>query len=116
MTHWLARSYSLIAPQLSDRGERGYDPNQPRVPAGNPDGGQWTSGTSGQKESIKPALTFAAARRRGMSEAFCAAQLAIDNLLCSSVRPASRRAVCRSQAMERFAACLRGRPLPPLSY
>ena len=21
-----------------------YDPNQPRVPAGNPDGGQWTSG------------------------------------------------------------------------
>jgi hypothetical protein len=21
----------------------GYDPNQPRVPAGNPDGGQWTS-------------------------------------------------------------------------
>lgn len=21
-----------------------YDPNQPRVPAGNPDGGQWTDG------------------------------------------------------------------------
>jgi hypothetical protein len=28
-----------------DGGRRsGYDPNQPRVPAGNPDGGQWTSG------------------------------------------------------------------------
>lgn len=24
------------------RGARGYDPNQPRVPAGHPDGGQWT--------------------------------------------------------------------------
>ncbi|MCG6203160.1 hypothetical protein LPW26_00800 [Rhodopseudomonas sp. HC1] len=24
-----------------------YSPNQPRVPAGHPDGGQWTSGTSG---------------------------------------------------------------------
>lgn len=24
-----------------------YDPNQPRVPAGNPDGGQWTSAGSG---------------------------------------------------------------------
>lgn len=25
-------------------GRHGYDPNQPRVPAGHPDGGQWTSG------------------------------------------------------------------------
>src|SRR5262245_3872707 len=24
------------------RGVRGYDPSQPRVPAGHPDGGQWT--------------------------------------------------------------------------
>src|SRR4030081_3776522 len=24
-----------------------FDPNQPRVPAGHPDGGQWTSGGSG---------------------------------------------------------------------
>ncbi len=28
-----------------------YDPNQPRVPAGNPDGGQWTSGGGGGSES-----------------------------------------------------------------
>jgi hypothetical protein len=27
----------------SGRGEHGYDPNQPRVPAGHPDGGQWTN-------------------------------------------------------------------------
>ena len=31
----------------SSRDGRGYDPNQPRVPAGDPDGGQWTSKGSG---------------------------------------------------------------------
>jgi hypothetical protein len=29
-------------PHLNSRGGDGYDPNQPRVPAGHPDGGQWT--------------------------------------------------------------------------
>jgi hypothetical protein len=29
-----------------DSAERKYSPDQPRVPAGNPDGGQWTSGTA----------------------------------------------------------------------
>ena len=34
---------------------RKYDPNQPRVPAGNPDGGQWTSGggENGSSESYE---------------------------------------------------------------
>lgn len=34
---------------------RKYDPNQPRVPAGNPDGGQWTStgGEGGNSESFE---------------------------------------------------------------
>jgi len=26
---------------------KAFDPNQPRVPAGNPDGGQWTDGGGG---------------------------------------------------------------------
>jgi hypothetical protein len=29
-----------------------YDPNQPRVPAGHPDGGQWTSGSSGSGSAL----------------------------------------------------------------
>jgi len=29
-----------------------YAPNQPRVPAGNPDGGQWTSGAADDVETI----------------------------------------------------------------
>jgi hypothetical protein len=36
-------------------GRRGYDPNQPRVPKGYPDGGQWTS--TGAGESIRLAAT-----------------------------------------------------------
>jgi len=32
--------------------ERKYSPNQPRVPAGNPDGGQWTSGGGGSGASV----------------------------------------------------------------
>jgi len=99
-----------------DKDARRYNPNQPRVPAGHPDGGQWTSGTDSLSTAENPSLTVAAARRRGMSEAFCAAQLAIDILLCNSLRPTWRREACRSQAMERYAACLRGRPLPPLPF
>lgn len=38
------------------RGQHGYDPNQPRVPKGHSDGGQWTSGGGGEA----PLTRFAA--------------------------------------------------------
>ena len=49
-----------------------YDPNQPRVPAGNPDGGQWTDGGGGYGDSeadegdqeLLPANAVPNARRR----------------------------------------------------
>lgn len=94
----------------------GFNLNQPRVPAGNPNGGQWESGTVSGAPTNNPLVTFAAASRRGRSVAYCLAQYTIDNLQCNSVEPASRRAVCRGQATERFSACLVGRPIPPLSY
>jgi hypothetical protein len=31
-----------VLPNIGGRGQSHYDPNQPRVPKGNPDGGQWT--------------------------------------------------------------------------
>jgi hypothetical protein len=46
----LKARYALAVAQLEvrrlliQRARKQYDPNQPRVPAGNPDGGQWTSG------------------------------------------------------------------------
>lgn len=98
---------------------RKYDPNQPRVPAGNSDGGQWTGGASGgnsERTISNPLESFAAARRRGRSEAYCSAQYLIDGLLCRSVRPASRAAACWKQASERYANCLAGRQIPPLNY
>jgi hypothetical protein len=48
--------------------------------------------------------------------AYCWNQLTIDNLYCGSLRPSSIVAACRSQAMERYAACLTGKPLPPLPF
>jgi hypothetical protein len=46
---------ALIRALLQGDGRRsGYDPNQPRVPAGNPDGGQWTS--TGGGESTQQAI------------------------------------------------------------
>jgi hypothetical protein len=35
------------------RALKAYDPNQPRVPAGNPDGGQWTSGGGGGADRVR---------------------------------------------------------------
>lgn len=45
---------------------RAYNPDQPRVPAGNPDGGQWTSGGAGQSPwTIDPALRACPREYRG---------------------------------------------------
>jgi hypothetical protein len=43
--------------QSVSRGDAGrYDPNQPRVPAGNSDGGQWTDGESGGRAINDPRI------------------------------------------------------------
>ena len=42
--------------------KHGYNPNQPRVPAGNPDGGQWTSGEGGTQSSTGATSDRAAGR------------------------------------------------------
>ena len=103
-------------PALRRDQARKYDPNQPRVPAGDSDGVQWTSEGGSEDVTNNPLESFAMARRRGKSTAYCAAQYTIDILLCNSLQPSSRRAICRGQAMERYANCLSGRPIPPLSY
>jgi hypothetical protein len=50
--------------------ERHYRPDQPRVPAGNPDGGQWTDAGAGQVERrIRTALSAVLATQRvGLGE------------------------------------------------
>ena len=101
--------------------EQKYSPNQPRSPKGNPDGGQWVrdAGKEGNLVSTADAagrstpMDVSAARRRsGISEAECDAQYKQDKIICNLVRTP----LCWAQAAERYAACLSGRPLPPLNF
>jgi hypothetical protein len=90
---------------------RKFDPDQPRVPAGNPDGGQWTSeGGSGGSATSSSHVVLAA--RSKQSEAECEAQYAQDSFICRAVRTR----LCWEQAAQRLAACLSGRQLPPLNF
>jgi len=85
--------------------------------------GQWVATGKGRHATgagtgfdNDPRESFAAARRRGRSIAFCMAQYAVDGLMCNSVEPASRRAGCWKQAAERLANCIAGREIPPLNF
>jgi len=99
---WLGREVKRSAPRYQIK----FDPDQPRVLAGNSDGGQWTNDTS--------PTDISAARRQ--SAAYCWNQMQIDILYCQSLLPSWRVAACISQANERFSACLVGRPIPPLPF
>jgi hypothetical protein len=96
--------------------ERRFDPDQPRVPAGQTGAGQW-SGDQVDDDSLSGSnsffgmLTLAATRRRGV-EAFCEAQLRRDIFQCKIVGLRS----CYAQANLRYANCLAGLPIPPFNY
>ena len=110
-----------------------YSSNQPRVASGNPDGGQWTSGSkagadapstspspgdaksgAGQPTNgVAQQTTRVAARRISPArEAECEAQYAADIFQCKMVGLMA----CYAQAALRYANCLQGLPLPPLNY
>lgn len=85
---------------------RKYRPDQPRVPAGNPTGGQWTrDGTA--IENIHVAGKYDPARAD-----LCDAQLLLDEELCRMAR-SSR---CWSLSMDRHAACMKGNFVPKLRF
>ena len=84
-----------------------FDPDQPRDEIG-----RWSdSGGSANNE-----ITDFSAALRGQSEAVCWSQYTVDMLRCQSELRAAARAICSSQAMERYAACRSGRLIPPLSF
>ena len=94
-----------------------YDPNQPRVPAGNPEGGQWTDGSANFEDGgDRQPAKYRLAATGPQTAAYCWNQLTIDNLYCGALLPRSIVAACRSQAMQRYAACLAGHPIPPLPF
>lgn len=93
--------------------ERKFDPDQPRDELGRwIDAGSFESNTSA---SDRGATDFSAARR-GQSEAVCWSQYQVDMLRCQAELRATARAICRAQAMERYAACRSGNPIPPLIF
>ena len=59
---------------------RKYDPNQPRVPSGQPGGGQWTDGSSGTRESkrVRPESIIARAKRLALKDRPDAYQSCLD--------------------------------------
>lgn len=89
---------------------RKFDPDQPRD-----DHGRWvdTGGSGSAADESSPHVMAAGAKQ---SAAYCWNQMQIDMLLCSSLRPTSVVAACRAQANERYAACLTGKPIPPLPF
>ena len=82
-----------------------YSPEQPRVPAGNPDGGQWTSGGGSGEGSAGDWIDTALAET-------CETQLYLDGLICHRLGSAA----CWGQAQFRYSACLRGDPIPYFPY
>lgn len=77
-----------------------YNPSQPRVPAGRPEGGQWTR-------------TQVAGRWDERNREKCELQYETDMFQCKFVL--SWRS-CQSQAMVRLASCMKGDPLPSFNY
>ncbi len=96
---------------------RKFNANQSRVPAGSPNGGQWigNSGSTSNAPSFSGDLTDIAGDIQSITsnlDEICEKLYERDIFQCSMVGLAS----CYNQAMARFAACLRGQPLPPFSY
>lgn len=94
-----------------------YSPDQPRVPGGNPDGGQWTSeggeGTSNDGNDVGQSSTelSAAVSRRKIEDA-CDAQYRRDTFICNLVHTP----LCWQRANARYAACIGGDPIPELRF
>ena len=85
-----------------------FDPDQPREEIG-----RWTDASDAADGETS---TDFSAARRGQSESVCWAQYSLDMLRCDEVLRAPQRAACRAQAMERYAACRSGRPIPALIF
>jgi hypothetical protein len=86
-----------------------YSPDQPRAPAGRPEGGQWI--TQAGSESTDVAGVW-----NELNRAKCEAQYDSDMLQCSFAASARYRSACENQAMTRRNTCMKDDPIPPLIY
>ena len=116
--------------KLYESAERKFDPNQPRVPRGEPGGGQWTSrdGSSDQiatraaadnndQEGSDASTTDTTDNQLGGLKtadraAVCLEQYRLDSFICQAVRTAS----CWRQAGFRLGQCMAGGYVPPIYH
>jgi len=82
-----------------------YRPDQPRVPRGRPDGGQWTDGGN-------IGHTRVAGRYDPLRAGICDAQLELDEELCRM----SKSRLCWSLATDRYVACMKNNFVPTLRH
>lgn len=85
---------------------RKYRPDQPRVPAGRPTGGQWTDGDD-DTGTLVVAGKYDPARAE-----LCDAQLLLDEELCRI----AGSSICWSLSMDRHSACMKGNFVPKLRF
>jgi hypothetical protein len=98
--------------QLARLMQTHFDPNQPRVPAGSPQGREWTD-TGAGRSAIEDSESIGTLRRISADlQARCWSQYMQDVFQCRMV---GLRA-CYEQAALRHANCLAELPIPPLNY
>jgi hypothetical protein len=85
----------------------GFNPDQPRD-----DHGQWTNAGGGQGGDGDRVGISAVRRRSGVSEAECDSQYKRDIIICKLVKTP----LCYARAMDRYVACMKGAPIPPLNF
>lgn len=93
-----------------------YESSQPRVPAGQPGGGQWTSGTGGETSVTgtgnEQNIIIAGKPLSRSQEEYCEQMHKRDLFQCGIVGLRT----CYEQAYLRVTNCLNGRQIPPLNY
>jgi hypothetical protein len=101
--HYQLHAMRVIVRMLQLRLVFKFDPNQPRVPAGQSTGGQWTA-----VNGIPSGGKWNEGNR-----ARCEEQYERDVFQCRMVlwNPA-----CEDRAMRRLAACMKGDPIPPFFH
>jgi hypothetical protein len=95
--------------KLYESVERKFDPNQPRVPNGQPDGGQWTNSDGGTAAEPLPSTNGRISRQVALD---CDLMHRQDLFICRAVRLRA----CYEQAYLRLTNCQVGRPIPPLNF
>jgi hypothetical protein len=98
----VADRFVSAATKLFDRIEK-YNPNQPRISAGSPEGGQWTTSNGSR----------VAGKWNSANYAKCEAQYESDILQC---RMMLWNPFCEDQALSRRTACMKDLPIPPFFH